>query len=455
MKSSETVLMAAIGLAVLAFGGTEPASFAVAEILLFGIAAWHLATAKNWSNSIPPWAFWIPAALVAVVLIQLCPLSASLSYKIGSAAGEFSSVHNSRLSIEAFSTRSELLILVACLAGFFLVQLHARDRNGQKRFVIFLIALGIFEAFYGLVQYLAGWQKIFFYVKKYDLEEATGTYINRNHYAGFLEMVLPFSLALALYEFGKLRRNPTGTAARLRTLLAQAGFQRVVLYLFISALLFGALFFSRSRMGIVAASASALAMFALAGISGRRGRTALLLSVAFVLLASSLAVWIGPGPIAERFANVSQEYSQYDQSRLSIWRGTWTLIREHPLLGSGLGTFPIAFTQVQDTFLGEFVNHAHNDYLELASDLGLPAALVLFGSVFYLLGRAVRNFFCAERSFERCVALACVGSVLAILLHSLTDFNLYIPANALLFATILGLSLTIRSARTPAERDLA
>jgi hypothetical protein len=57
----------------------------------------------------------------------------------------------------------------------------------------------LFEAFYGLIQYLTDWQQIFTYVKKFDLEEATGTYINRNHYAGLLEMILPFSLALLFF----------------------------------------------------------------------------------------------------------------------------------------------------------------------------------------------------------------------------------------------------------------
>jgi hypothetical protein len=73
--------------------------------------------------------------------------------------------------------------------------------------VTWLVALGTFEALYGLVQYLTGWQRIFGYVKKYNLEEATGTYINRNHFAGFLEMVIPFGVALVLYENAKLPRK--------------------------------------------------------------------------------------------------------------------------------------------------------------------------------------------------------------------------------------------------------
>lgn len=449
---TEISLMLGITLAVLAFGGNEPASFAIVEVLLFGTAALNLTCGGLGSRRISPACFLISGGLVAIVLAQLCPMPASW---IGRAA-ESSGAHYSSLTIESYSTRSELLILLTCLIGFFLAQIVAQDRKRMRRLAQFFVVLGVFESLYGLVQYLAGWQRIFLYIKKYDLEEATGTYINRNHYAGFLEMALPFSLALAWYEFRKLRRGHNESATSLRDLLvSQSGLPKLILYVFIAVLLLTALFFSRSRMGILAASASILVIFVLATISGRHVKAGLVLSIAFAIVAGSAAIWIGPGPIAERFENVSQEYSQYDRSRLSIWRGTGLLIEEHPFLGTGLGTFPIAYTKVQSTFLGEFVNHAHNDYLEIASDLGLPAAFALFASLIYLFVRAAQGFLSAEKSFDRAVALACAGSMLAIFLHGLTDFNLHIPANALLFSSILGLSLAVGPRKSTASREIA
>lgn len=443
---TEAVLILGIILSVLAFGGTEPTLFAAVEVLFFGTSALQIAIRKNWAKNVPPLSFVIPAGLCTVVLLQLFPWLDSF----GRLADRFLGVsvsHTAGASIEPYATRTHFLMLLTCLIGFYLVQIVAQDRIRMRRLINVLIGLGVFEALYGLVQYLTRWQRIFTYVKKYDLAEATGTYINRNHYAGFLEMILPLSLAFVFYEVAKLRRRQTEPMVSLKKVLARSGLQRIVFYLFIAVLLFAALIFSRSRMGIVAAAASSVVVFFLAAALKRQARMGLVLSVPFVLLVSCFAIWIGPGPIAARFENVSQEYSQHDQSRLSIWQGTWTLIRERPLLGTGLGTFPIAFTGVQTTFLGEFVNHAHNDYLEFASDIGLPAALALFASIIYLLVRAVRNAFQAENRFDRAVALGCSGSILAILLHSLTDFNLHIPANALLFSTVLGLSLVIRPAR--------
>lgn len=447
LRASEFLLILGIALAVLAFGGTEPASFAVVEVLFFGAAVLHIACGGRWSKCISPVSFLVCCGLVAVVLVQLCPLPVSWIGRWAAGTADFRGARYSLLTIESYSTRTHLLILLTCLVGFLLAQIVAQDRKGMRRLTRFFIALGLFEAFYGLVQYLAGWQRIFLYTKKYDLEEATGTYINRNHYAGLLEMILPFSLALAIYEFRRLRRGYPGSAMSLTSLVSRGGLQKLILYLFTAVVLFTALVFSRSRMGILAACASILVMFFLTAVSRRQAKASLLLSAVFALLAGALAIWIGPGPIAERFENVSQEYSQYERSRLSIWRGTGLLIRQHPFLGTGLGTFPIAYTKVQSTFLGEFVNHAHNDYLELASDLGLPAALTVFASLVYLFVRAVRSFLASERGLERAVALGCVGSMLAILLHGLTDFNLCIPANELLFSVILGLSLAVRPGR--------
>jgi O-antigen ligase len=438
----EALLILGIALAVLAFGGTEPASFAIVEVLLLGGSALLLVSPGTVTLSGSTKALAVPAAIVAVILLQLCPLPVHLLDRLAGRESPATGAQLTSLSIEPYSTRANLLIVLACVAAFYLAQILSQDRKRKRRLIFSIIALGCFEAFYGLFQYLTGWQTIFSYVKKYDLAEATGTYINRNHYAGFLEMVLPFGVALAFYEYVNLSQNQRRRSPVIMEMITRASFQRLLFWLSITVVIFTGIVFSRSRMGIIAGCASLFAIFGLAGVSRFRIRILLPLSAALVVLSLSLAVWIGPGPIAERFQSVGQEYSLGDQSRLSIWRDDLKLIHLHPWLGTGLGTFPIAFTTVQTTFLGQFVNHAHNDYLEVASDLGIPAALVLFPSVLFLLARAVRSFLFAEENFERMVGLGCAGSIVALMLHAMADFNLYIPANALVFSTISGLAMS-------------
>jgi O-antigen ligase len=150
-------------------------------------------------------------------------------------------------------------------------------------------------------------------------------------------------------------------------------------------------------------------------------------------------LWVGSDPVVMRFETLGHEYNETGQNRIAIWRDTLALIRQHPLLGTGLGTFSVAYTSVQSTFLNLLVDHAHCDYLEVVSDLGLPGGILLFASIFWILARAVRRYRRTEDHFEAAVCLGCIGSIAAILVHSLADFNLYIPANALVFTVALAL----------------
>jgi O-antigen ligase len=449
VKFVELPLLVGFVLAVLAFGGTEPASFAIVEVLFLGLVTFLILKPTGLDVFVPWRTLVIPAALTCVVLLQLCPLPANWLQGSGRRVSYIASTRVGRLTFEPYSTRAQLLVVLTCIAAFYLGQVVSQNRDSKRRLIVSLVVLGTFEAFYGLVQYLTGWQMIFAYAKKYDLTEATGTYINRNHYAGFLEMVLPFGIALALCEFRNLGKSQHPDGARLRTLLSRQSSQRLAFWLLVSVVLFAALIFSRSRMGIIAACASLLVMCGLVAVSRHQRGIAIGLWAAFIALSIVFAFWIGPGPIAGRFATVGQEYSLGDQGRISIWHDALRLIWQHPLLGTGLGTFPIAFQAFQTSFLGQFVNHAHNDYLEIASDLGLPAALTLFASVFVVLTRAVRTYFSSKENLDRIVAAGCVGSIVALLLHSMADFNLYIPANALIFSLILGLGISGKSQELP------
>ena len=157
---------------------------------------------------------------------------------------------------------------------------------------------------------------------------------------------------------------------------------------------------------------------------------------AFLVGAGALALWVGVEPVVERYQSAESAYLL----RSAIWADTASLIREHPLLGTGLGTFGIVYPQVQTTALNFQVDHAHNDYLEVATELGLPGALLLFGLIWTVLWRAITVFYNSPRQRERFLLLGCCGSILAILFHSFTDFNLQVPANAMVFAVILGLT---------------
>jgi O-antigen ligase len=115
------------------------------------------------------------------------------------------------------------------------------------------------------------------------------------------------------------------------------------------------------------------------------------------------------------------------------------MIKANPL-GIGIGRYQDVFRQYQ-TYRPELLfDHTHNDYLETIAEWGLPIAITFWMSLFFLLYRSVRAFFTVSAIEQRGILLGCIGPILSILVHSLTDFNLQIPSNAMLFFTFVGIA---------------
>ena len=115
------------------------------------------------------------------------------------------------------------------------------------------------------------------------------------------------------------------------------------------------------------------------------------------------------------------------------------MVPNNPLLGTGLGTYEDALRPSQTHVVNLTIYNAHNNYLEFASETGLVAFSLLFLPIFYLLIRMIIVFLKDHRRSRSCILLGCIGSTLELLIHSQMDFNLHIPANAMIFALILGI----------------
>jgi O-antigen ligase len=232
-------------------------------------------------------------------------------------------------------------------------------------------------------------------------------------------------------------------------------------FLLCSALLFLAIVCSFSRMGLISSFASLIILAALILLGSWRaaphhhvavfgnspsarfralGRARLLFAGLVLTLAG--VWWIGMGPVLAHFQRLSRDEfraGEINQGRLPVWKDTLTLIRQHLWTGVGLGCFEFAYTRVQSTELTFSVDHAHNDYFEFAAELGLPAASLLFALVCWLLFQSLRAAARSQSSMGRALAFGCCAGNAALLVHSIADFNLHIPANALVFAVLLAL----------------
>jgi O-antigen ligase len=311
-----------------------------------------------------------------------------------------------------FLTRVELLKLAAYLLIFFLSTQAFRERRDLNRLAWFLILLCFTVSLMGIVQRFASDAKIYGLRTLTEGGDPFGPFVNRNHFAGFVELTLP--IAFALMIFRGLRRD----------MFPMAGLLAIVPL--------GAMVLSGSRGGIIS-FAFAIAVLALLTRS-RKGpdapRLAAIAMVGFAALA--LVLWLGAGKAIERFSTLhSGDVSLARRSNMV--QSAAHIFFDHPLAGAGLGSLVAVYPKYETAYDGNVVDHVHNDYMELLAEMGLLGALC--GIAFlWILSRDARTCFLADQGhFSRAIHAGAIAALCGLLLHSLVDFNLHIPSNAILF----------------------
>lgn len=431
--------LTAVG-SVLAFGGVQIHVYSMMQLVVLLLTAFVL-----WSGGLRPLprgARIVVAVLAVVPLLQLAPLPRALASLLSPMRV---ALHDQLLapfglqsafipiSISTYLTISAFLMW-SCYLAVFVIGYHIQmQRAGTPGLLIVtLVGLAVFEGLYGMIQYLADWDYIFWYRKWAYIEVATGTYVNRNSYAFLLALALPYLLALILERLPRGRDFERGRGSLTPGL---SGPWMTYLALFIVAFL--GLMFSHSRMGLISAAAGLLTVIALTTFQ-RRDRTTTIAGLLVLAVAVGYAYWIGLSSFAERFALISAPEFERSEARFAMWRETAQILGDFPLTGTGLGTYPVAAVRYQEKTLPWSLDYAHNDYLQYASEIGLAAAVLLFGCLWYLLFRTGRFALNVPSARARVLATGLTGALLAALLHATTEFNFHIPANALLFAWVAG-----------------
>jgi O-antigen ligase len=347
------------------------------------------------------------------------------------------------LSLDREYTRYYLLRGCAFTAGFFLTLALVNSHDRLHTLLQVLVFSGTCQAIYGTFMVLSGLELGFFVEKYVGQGVATGTFVNRNHYAGYLVMCLSAGIGLLLSQLSTRRVH--GWRERLRGWLRLLLSPKIRLRVYLAVMVV-ALVLTRSRMGNLAFFVALGLAGTVAVMSGRRFSWRVV-----VFLASLVAVdlfvlgrWFGFDRLVERLAQTRPG------QEARAWSNADTLeyLGDFPFTGSGGGSFYGVFPNYQSPDLQGFHLHAHNDYLEIAVELGLPAALVLAA----VAGLALVSAWLAQRRrtpLYRGAGFAVTMTVLWAAIHSATDFNLQVPANALTFVTLLALAFVSRGLPRP------
>jgi len=340
-----------------------------------------------------------------------------------------------RITAYSHDTVSQALLYVSYAMLCFLAgQTVVRNSQARTLAVIFSV-YGSALAGFALLQGISSNGKLYWLRTPRMGGWIYGPYVNHNHYAGLMEMLVPIPLVLSL-----TRLAPT----RIRAIAAAA-----------AAVMVGTIFLSGSRGGMLAIIAELIILAALLVKQTRSVRTAIGVGI-FLTIVVTLLVWVGGSELSHRIATVGMSQSEISNDvRMNIDRDAFRMFLKRPVLGWGLGTFPVVYPQFRTFYTNFFVNQAHNDYLQLLAEMGLLG----FGTMIWFLVTigtgAIKKIGKWTVEISGATTLACVLGLCGILVHSVFDFNLQIPANAALFYVLCTLAAAAPFAQPARKRRVA
>lgn len=406
---------------------------------------------------------WIVAcfALLPVVAgLQLIPLPQGVLGLLGHASGPMAEVPVSGLtrdivSRDVSSTLTQMLKSLAFFLFFCSALIHLHTPQRLKMAMETVVVSGVLQASYGVMVTLGG-RKLdilgTFYYSPFK-GSAIGTFTNRDHLAGYLEMAIATGVGLLVAQILQDKDPWLGVKALLRRFLASImeGKARIRIFL---ALMVVALVLTHSRMGNASFYGS-LGISALLGMvifRKSRNRTSLMILFSSLILIDVLILgaWFGLDTLAERI----QTTDTRSDLRFVIYPMLIDVLKHTPLLGFGGGSFPSLSYMYEDDRLYYWFEHAHNDYFETVADYGILGAMPFALVVGLALSAALRSQTTRHNAVLKGAGFAATMGMLSLLAHGALDFNLQIPANALTFTLLCAFAcsaLTQEHVRRPAS----
>nr|UXE41690.1 hypothetical protein Hi04_10k_c5966_00023 [uncultured bacterium] len=319
-----------------------------------------------------------------------------------------------------FTTWRSALLWAAYGMIFFVTTQSLYRKAELTAFAFFFVAFGFLVALFSIVQQFTWNGNLYWVVPSRQSGWVYGPYVDHSHYAGLMEMLVPIPLVFAMMSRWQKSQR--------------------VLFGFAALLMASTIFLSQSLGGMVAFGLQMLFLAFIVTARERLRRQALLL----LLMAVLLALWLGmlsPGGIGQRIARLQDPLGKAGGSdRIHIVKDSLKMIRARPVLGWGLGTFPVVYPSFRSFYTNYFVNAAHNDYIQAAVETGLVGLMLICSFIVLFYRAALKRIRHWRTDVHSAVTLAVTIGVSGILIHSFSDFNLQIPANAALFLSLAALA---------------
>lgn len=335
---------------------------------------------------------------------------------------------------------------------FWVVFTRFQKREQVERVIVTIIGIGFFLAVFAILQKYSSNGKIYWLRETAQGGEPFGPYVNRNHFAGYMEIALPLAIGYILAQ-SPVRTDRLGIRKRL-LLWTSHQTSKSILLLFSAIFMGAALLLTGSRGGLVSFAGSMVFFVMMAIVKQTARSRAVRLALACCGLTLIAAIWIGGNSAflsLERLEKALQEPSA--EERAVLWQDTLRMANDYVRFGSGFNTFEAVFPGYKTSTAQMIFQYAHNDYLQLLAEGGIVAFGLIGWFIVAWYRKVITGWLTRHDPFAVYLALAGMTAVCAMLIHSLTDFNLHIPANAIAMVTVL--SITLNAALVPASEQSA
>jgi O-antigen ligase len=416
------IALAILIFSILCFGSVEVWSSAAVEVSVFTLVLiWLVRDKRALSLHTSKEERYMLAALMGFlvyIFIQMLPLPSIILKYLSPKSFELYSFYtvdkNPAMSFSLYPYRTEvelLRVLTYCLF-FILLSFNIKEMPTLERMLKILSYFGFGLAIFAIIQKATWNGKLYWFRELSQGGSPFGPFVNRNHYAGLIGMLIPLSLGLAF-----TRKNR----------------ERQFLFGFFGLIMAVSLFLSLSRGGIISffTGITVFALFLSWDRFRAKKRWAL---AAFIFVLFLYLLYLGIDPVIDRFykTDITKE------ERLTVWSATLSAFKDFYLTGTGMGTFINIFQLYSPASIRALYDHAHNDYLEFILEAGIIGTALLFLFLFFFILNTFRDKWDRHKGIIR---ISLLSSITTMLIHSIFDFNLHIPSNALMLSAIFGMAI--------------
>ncbi|MBI5376817.1 MAG: O-antigen ligase family protein [Candidatus Schekmanbacteria bacterium] len=396
-------------------------------------------------------------SFIALIIFQMLPLPVSLVKLFSPHTVELvrhlisdtsANPRFLKISIVPWETQGELIKVLTYAMIYLLIINNFNSLHKMKKILVSISIIGGIEAVYGLIQYISGDEMLFRFTRlDHAKGRLIGTFPSADHFSAYLQMCIFCTLGYLMYigDFGGFasgRKQKLSFIDKVRRFFLEDDKWEGKVALFISIIsMCTAIVFTKSRAGMLSLIISIICFTFITRIKFSSKWSVAIVGIILVITVL-IGAWIGMTPVFDRYFQINPN-EEFEEGRPSIWVSTFNIFRDFPIFGSGLGTFVHMYPSYTTRNNQGWVNHAHNDWLEILSDTGIAGFGIVIAGFFYLTFKGFFKIFITKEKQLIWVFIGNYMAIFSIAIHCITDFNLKTTADSFLLVVIIAIFILL------------